>query len=145
MTEEKKLPTRKKSETRKKAHIIGVRVSPVEQAEIEAAAEAAGLTVASFIRVNILNNLETETRTAPRLDKTLLSQLLAQLGKVGSNINQIARRLNEGGQVGADRVTAACDEFAFLRDEIIKAIRCLDYDYKGKLQSGSSPSGPLSS
>jgi hypothetical protein len=137
-------PKKSKSETRKKGKIIGVRVDPVELAEIQAKAESAGLTVASFIRINTLENVITETRTAPSLDRILLSQLLGQLGKIGSNINQIARRMNEGGSVGADRVTAACDEFSVLRDELIKAIRGLD-DNQGKIKRAGGTGGAVSS
>lgn len=121
-----------KSEVRKKGKIIAVRVAEVEFAEIQTKAENAGLTVASFIRETVLKKAVTESRAVPSLEKVILSQLLGQLGKVGSNINQIARRLNEGGSVGAERITAACDEFSTLRDELIKAIRGTD-DNKRKV------------
>lgn len=130
------------SESRKKGGIIGFRVDATERAEIEAAAEAAGLTIGSFVRDTMLRRVSTKPTRRPSLDRVLLSQLLGQLGKLGGNLNQIARRLNAGAGVGADRITAACDELWILKDEILKAIRRLDYDSQGQVQSsGGAISG----
>ena len=125
------------TENRKKGGIIGFRVDEAERAEIEAAAEAAGLTIGSFVRDTILSKVLTKPTRRPSLDRVLLSQLLGQLGKLGGNLNQIARRLNTGAGVGADRITAACEELWILKDEILKAIRRLDHDNQGQVQSGS--------
>ena len=115
------------SENRQKGFVIGVRVSDTEQAELKINAEAAGLSVPSFIRSKVLAEIQTASRPAPpSIDRKLLSQLLGQLGKVGSNINQIAHKLNEGGSVVAPRITGAIDDFEVLRDEILKALKATD-------------------
>lgn len=112
------------SENRQKGFVIGVRVNEVEQAELKISAEAAGLSVPSFIRSKVLAEIQTASRPAPpSIDRKLLSQLLGQLGKVGSNINQIAHKLNEGGSIAAPRITGAIDDFEVLRDEILKALK----------------------
>ena len=111
------------SETREKKLVVGVRVNEIELADLQRKATDAGLSVPSFVRSKLLDEVFTKPRSAPpSLDKRLLSMILAQLGKVGSNINQIAKRLNEGGSVTAERVTAAVDDFEILRDEILKAL-----------------------
>lgn len=133
------------SENRKKAGMIGFRVDETERAEIEAAADRAGLTVGSYVRDTILSKVLTKPTRRPSLDRVLLSQLLGQLGKLGGNLNQMAKRLNAGGGVGADRVTAACDELWLLKDEILKAIRRLDHDNQGQVQSGGGATGGISS
>jgi hypothetical protein len=133
------------SETRQKGAFLAFRVTPEERAEVEAAAEAAGLTVSSFIRVKILKKIATGQKRKPRPDRVLLGQILGQLGKVGGNLNQIAKRLNEGKGVGAERITSATDEFLQLRDELLKAIKGLENDYQGQIQSGSEPACGLPS
>lgn len=112
------------SENRQKGFVVGVRVNEIEHAELKISAEAAGVSVPSFIRSKVLAEIQTATRPAPpSIDRKLLSQLLGQLGKVGSNINQIAHKLNEGGSIAAPRITGAIDDFEVLRDEILKALK----------------------
>ncbi len=125
------------SETRTKGGIIGFRVDAIERAEIESAAEAAGLTVGSYCRDTILSKALTTARRRPSLDRALLAQLLGQLGKLGGNMNQIAKRLNEGAGVGAERISSACGDFEILRAEILKAIRQLDHDNQGQVKASS--------
>lgn len=135
MTEKSaKEPKSHGSETRRKGGIIGFRVDAAERAEIENAAEVAGLTIGSYVRATILEKVQTKPTRRPSLDRVLLSQLLGQLGKIGANLNQMARRLNAGAGVGAERITAACDELRIFKDEILKAIRRLDYDNQGKIK-----------
>ena len=115
------------SETRQKnAPPLSVRVTPAERAEIEAAAEEAKLTVASYIRETVLTAPQTKKVRRPSLDRTLLGQILGQLGKVGGNLNQIAHRLNEGRGVGTAKLEAALEDFKELRKEIIVALRKLE-------------------
>ena len=143
------METKKKSgsELREKSKVIGVRVSDIEHFEIEMKALEVGLSVPSFIRKTVLEEFATTKprKAPPSLDRKLLSQLLGQLGKIGSNINQIAHRLNEGGSVAAPRITAAVDDFELLRDEIFKALKALDYDHQRKVQSAGSTGGKVSS
>lgn len=120
------------TERREKTKIIGVRVNPVEFADLEARATTAGVSVPGFVRSQVLNEVLTKPRNAaPTLDKKLLSMILGQLGKLGNNLNQIAKRLNEGGSVGADRVAGAMDDFEILRDELLKALLSKD-DIQGR-------------
>ena len=61
-----------------------------EFAELEEAASRAGLTRASYQRVQSLATPKTRsTRRAP-IERETLAKVLGQLGKIGSNLNQIA-------------------------------------------------------
>ena len=144
---EKHTPERKKksgSETRRQTKVMGFRADPVEEAEIKAAAERAGLTVGSYIRAKVIKKPTTGKTRRPSLDRVLLSKLLVQLGKLGNNLNQIAKRLNQGGGVGAPRITAACDEFSILKKDILKALRRPD-DNQGQEQRQRGATGGLPS
>jgi hypothetical protein len=117
---------KKKSEERKKSEMIYVRVDPYEKAEFKMKAEAEGLTVASFIRVSILDRTNTKSRTSPPLDRVLLGRIVGQLGNVSENIKQIAHTLNGNGNIVEEHIVNTCLELTTLRNEILKAIRILD-------------------
>lgn len=113
------------SEERRKSKVIGVRVYDLEEIEIKLKAEEAGLSVPSYIRQTVLENIAvTKTRKSPPpLDVRLFSSALGQLGKIGNNLNQIAKRLNEGGGVGIDRIFTALEQLHFSMNELLKAIK----------------------
>jgi hypothetical protein len=97
---------RRGSETRKKAYLVTSRYDAEEFAELEEAASKAGLTRASYQRVQSLSKPKTRsTRRAP-IEKELLAKVLGQLGKVGSNLNQIARAAHLDREVEVEVVAA---------------------------------------
>ncbi len=90
------------SETRRRSSIIGFRATDAERAEIEAAAERAGLTVGSYVRATMLSAPQTRATRRPSIEREVLAQLLAQLGRIGGNIHQISKALNFRESVMAD-------------------------------------------
>ena len=74
-----------------------------------------GAVVKPIIRVNPVNDKVLET----------LGKLVAEYGKIGSNINQIARTLNEC-QLPypqlADEITAAASDLAALKYEVLQKV-----------------------
>jgi hypothetical protein len=74
---------------------IDLRVTPAQRDAMHAAARDAGLSVAALICRQTLGNEGPRTRRKPTVDVVVLAQLLAQIGRIGSNLNQIAHRLNE--------------------------------------------------
>lgn len=124
------------SETRKKSIPVTTRYDEIEFAVLSDAASKAGLTLASYQRVQ---TLQTEPRTRstrrPSVERELLAKLLGQigavkgeLGKSGSNLNQIAHAANLGDADRFDLGEAirenrhAVAENRFLSREIMKAI-----------------------
>lgn len=88
--ERRKGKDRRGSETRKKGFLVTSRYNAEEFAELEEAASQHGLTRASYQRTQSLARPKTRsTRRAP-VEKEVLAKMLGQLGKIGSNINQIA-------------------------------------------------------
>lgn len=99
------------SENRQRGGIIGLRVSAAERAELEEAAERAGLTLGSYIRAKVLAAPKTRAVRRPPIEKKLLAQLLGQLGKAGGNIHQIVKHMNFGAGVMHDELRAALASF----------------------------------
>lgn len=91
-------PRKKRSGTqqRKKLHMVTTGYDADEFAQLEAAASKAGLTKASYQRVQTIAKPKTRSvKTAP-IEKELLAKVLGQLGKIGSNLNQIAHAAHLG-------------------------------------------------
>jgi len=82
---------KKRSENRKRTVLRPARFTPEEAARFDARAKPYG-GASAFIRYIALE------KPLPRskVEVQLLSRVLAELGKIGSNINQIAYHLNAG-------------------------------------------------
>lgn len=130
------------TEQRQKSGQLAFRVSPEERAQIEAAADAAELTVGSFVRAKILKKVVTKPTFRPSLDREILGRALGMLGKVGSNINQIAKHMNSGGHTPAAEILKALNDFAILKEQILKAIGGL-CDSQGQITTSSGRAGAL--
>jgi hypothetical protein len=85
------------SEKRLREHKVDTRWDGIEHAFLVAAAQTAGLTKGGYIRALVLGCPGPRSQRAPSLNAQALAQATAALNKVGSNLNQIARVLNAGG------------------------------------------------
>lgn len=104
---------RVKSETRQKGEQLSQRYTEAEAAALTRAAEAAGLSVAGYIRGRALAGTATPTtqaRRRPTADRALLAQAVALLGRAAGSIQQIAKRLNFGQVEYAGELPAALAE-----------------------------------
>jgi Bacterial mobilisation protein (MobC) len=80
------------SEKRQRTHILTMRFNAEEAATVRRIAVTRGQSVSALLRSALLHS-----RVRPsRIDVKALSRLSGQLGKIGSNINQIAYHLNAG-------------------------------------------------
>ena len=130
------------TEQRQKSGQLAFRVSPEERAQIEAAADAAELTIGSFVRGKMLKKIVTKEVRRPSIDREILGRALGMLGKVGSNINQIAKHLNSGGNVPNAEIAKALNDVSFLKEQILKAIGGL-CDSQGQITTSSFRAGAL--
>ena len=110
------------SEARQKPRIIGFRVTDTDRAEIEAAASRSGLTVGSYIRAQVLKAPKTRAVKKPPIERTMLAQLLGQLGRVGGNIHQIVKRMNFNEGVIRTELEAALADFRETAAAIMQAM-----------------------
>ena len=81
----------------------------------------------------VLLDVPLPARRRPSVDTILLAKVLAELGKIGSNINQIAYHLNAGrpGEVMEGSIDAAMAELLEWRTALMQA---LGYERGGKRQ-----------
>lgn len=116
------------SETRKRPRLIRARCTEEELAAAQAAAEESGLSVGAFLRLRLLGSAGDRS-VRRRLDHVELCRLLAELGKIGSNVNQMARTANTSGQLPTQADLAGLrNELIVVRDAVIQALNRRDGD-----------------
>jgi hypothetical protein len=94
------LPPRSGSQKRQRSKSYQIAMTPEEFAVACGRASAAGLSPSSYGRAMLLGTPGPRARRSPPLNAELLAHAVAQLNRVGSNLNQIARILNAGQAVG---------------------------------------------
>ena len=118
----------KSYQTPKRKIVVKTRLTEEEYADFTERAKFCGISQSEFIRQAIENAVIKPIITVSPINEKLLSavgQLTAQLGKVGGNLNQIARFLNEHGTPYnslSDDVRAAIADLADLKFEILRKV-----------------------
>jgi hypothetical protein len=99
------------SETRARKINQPVRLTAEEHAEITAKAEAANLSVGGFLRACGLGQVTPGTKRRAPADKAILERVIAELRRVGNNINQIARAANMNEPTDSVSLNHALNEY----------------------------------
>lgn len=100
-------PRRGGSQKRQRARTVRVACTEAEYAAIIIAAARAGLSSAAFMRRQAIGAPGPRSVRLPHPDKQALARVLASLGAVGSNVNQLARIANTTGELPAVEQLAA--------------------------------------
>lgn len=79
---------------RKEPKQISFRVSESEYSKLQASAETLNMSVPSFVK----NKAQGTRLVAPKLDKKTRQSMSQDMGRLGSNLNQIAKALNTYGE-----------------------------------------------
>jgi mobilization protein NikA len=109
---------RRGTEVRKRCRRITYRITETEYAEVEAAASAAGLTLASYARARTVERPTTGTRRRVSVDVLALSRLLCAVNRMGGNLHQLVKHLNFGGFLEQGELRAALRGY----DQMVAAI-----------------------
>ncbi len=120
------------SEKRQRQNVVRVRLNDNERAEILTRADKAGLSVAGYLRSAVLQTPPPRQSRRPSVNHQELARVLAQLGKIGSNVNQMARVANCGGWPGYNRINEARQEIHEIRDLVMKALGVTPYKEREK-------------
>jgi hypothetical protein len=105
---------RKVADPKSKAHPI--RFTPGQLEELNAKARTAGMSVGALVRTVVLGSPGPRAVRRPPIEKAELARLLGELGKVGSNVNQLARAYNQA------ETTPSFEVLSHIKGEIV-AIR----------------------
>jgi mobilization protein NikA len=107
--------------------LIHLRCTDHERAAIKAAAAEAGFSVGAFLRLLALGDAGPRAVRKPPAERAELVRILAALGKIGSNINQIAKAIHTTSNLPSWQELAEIKaDIAPMRAAVLKA---LGHDY----------------
>ena len=95
----------------KREHRVTIRLTDTEFSIIENTAEQADMNISEYMRKQIMEG-QVNTKFEIVADVKEIKKLIGELGKIGSNLNQIARYFNQGGIISSE-----------MRKEIKKSLR----------------------
>jgi hypothetical protein len=104
------------SERRRRRLRLSIRFSEHEFSGLATLARRAGYTLSSYARLILLGTKPLRSARRPPIETELLARTLGQLGKIGSNINQIAHVLNRGRETDPSPSSLAIEISEFLND-----------------------------
>ena len=104
----------------KREHRVTIRLTDIEFSIIENAAEQAEMSISEYMRTQTMKgNVTARFEIVADVDE--IKKLIGEFGKIGSNLNQIARYFNQGGIISSE-----------MRNEIRKSLRDI-YEMKYKV------------
>ena len=109
------------TEKRQRTRILPVRLNAAEQAALEERVEKTGYSRAALVRYGLFRTPLPRAIPRPTVDHKAVAQLLGELGKIGSNINQLAKHANAG-RYQANSVELAMRDLLALRAACMKAL-----------------------
>lgn len=110
------------TETRQRNKLLQIRMTEAELAQIDTAARDAGLTAPSYARAQLFDQPAPRARRRPSVEAEQVGRLLGELGKIGSNLNQIAHHLNAGRGGNPTALDVALQDVADIRAACMKAL-----------------------
>ena len=104
--------TRPQKETdMKREHRVTIRLTDTEFSIIENAATQAEMSISEYMRTQTMEG-KVNAQFEIVADVNQIKKLIGEFGKIGSNLNQIARYFNQGGILSSE-----------MRNEIRKSLR----------------------
>lgn len=103
-------------------HHINLRLTDIQYAIISENAKAANLSLSEYIRRQLMK-AKVIVKYELVADLPELKKLTAELGKIGSNLNQIARHFNTGGihsQEMRKAIGAGLSDIFKMKEEVVK-------------------------
>ena len=95
----------------KREHRVTIRLTDTEFSIIENAAEQADMSISEYMRTQTMQG-QVNARFEIVADVAEIKKLIGEFGKIGSNLNQIARYFNQGGIISTE-----------MKNEIRKSLR----------------------
>lgn len=111
-----------KTPPKKRLAPFSLRLSFTERQELEQRAGDAGISMGSYCKYAIFDLPPPRRAKRPVRDKAELAKLLGAVGKVGNNLNQIARQLNVHGSIEVPELQQALEDLTLIRESVMKAL-----------------------
>ena len=106
-----------------KEKFIAVRCTLDDHAFIGETAAQAGMSIGAFLRTLALGTAGARAVKRPHIEREQLAKLLGEIGKLGSNVNQIARWANtDRTPPSFAEIVKMREDIAAMRAEVMKAL-----------------------
>lgn len=109
------------SQQRQRQQSVRARVTPDEYAAIEKRARAAGLSTAAYLRACALGDKGPRSQRRPPVELEQFGKAIAELNKIGSNVNQIAHAVNLGKDPDRILLKRMAEELSIAVSELLRA------------------------
>lgn len=109
------------SDKRRRSIVLTARFNEEEARAVRQIADRTGYSVGALIRHALLNVPPPRARRRPSVDHKAVAKLLGELGKIGSNINQLARYAHLG-RYQSDSIEMALRDLMELRLACLQAL-----------------------
>ncbi len=111
------------SEKRQRNKRFTLRFFDEEFNKVAARADRSGLTLGAYMRAASLDgDAGPRAQRRPPADHKALRQILGEIGRIGNNINQIARAMNSGERANIPNTQDAMNACLDIRDAIYEAL-----------------------
>lgn len=106
-----------------RSEYLRVRLTPEEMEQLRRDADTAAVSVSDVARAQLLNAPIPKRKYRRSIDHERLAEVLQQLGKIGTNLNQLAKVANTNGDLTHVRnVRELKAELEAIRDEVRAAL-----------------------
>jgi len=109
---------KKRSEKRKRNELVQFRLTAEEKEEFTRRCETLGLSGADYFRKSALKSKPLKSGS----DTALLIKLLGSWGKIGGNLNQIAKHYNSGNTTDQTIGQSLIEKVDIIRTDLRKAL-----------------------
>ena len=113
---------KKKEKNLKRSNIITLKLTDIELAVLNEAADVTGLSRSEYVRKLLLEK-QINHQIEVVADMNDLRKLVSEYGKIGSNLNQIAKHFNSGGSQSRaieNEIHQCITDLFLLRKEVLK-------------------------
>ncbi len=106
-----------------KDEFIAVRVTGADRERIALRAQESGLKIGGYLRALALGSAGARAVKRPRVEREQLARLLGEIGKLGSNVNQLAKWSNtQRSAASAAELAQIRADIGAMRDAVMKAL-----------------------
>ncbi len=128
---------KKKEKNLKRSNIITLKLTDIELAVLNEAADVTGLSRSEYMRKLLLEK-QINHQIEVVADMNDLRKLVSEYGKIGSNLNQIAKHFNSGGSQSRaieNEIHQCITDLFLLRKEVLKLAGGMNGNRKSTLKA----------
>ena len=100
---------------------FSIRLSDEQRADLDSRADRARLSTGGYAISAIFNTPPPRQSYRPSVVEEELARLMGAIGKIGSNINQLAHQAHLGSWPDSRALQQACADIRMMRDTLIRA------------------------